>query len=111
MGSGSVGVSAGRNVCARPTGINFTETSRSEGFTATFLYSDRLGGWWLVAVLQLQHEPIRHNLDAGIPFQRHQSLIDRRKRAHAALALIRTRQTLERRLHVGIGERADIRAG
>src|SRR5436190_12011523 len=49
IGGGSVGESAVRNVCARPTGVSFTETSRSEGFTATFLYSDRLGGWWLGA--------------------------------------------------------------
>src|SRR5947209_2957205 len=115
IGGGSVGGSAVRNVCARPTGVSFTETSRSETLTATFLYSDRLGargsGLGTRDALELQHEPIRHDLDAGIPLQRHQRPIDRRKRAHAALALIRARQTLERRLHVWIGEGAGIRAG
>ena len=32
--------------------------------------------------LQLQHQPVGHDLDAGVPLQRHERPIDRRKRAH-----------------------------
>src|SRR5438045_5175383 len=48
IGSGSVGGSAARNVCARPTGVSFTETSRSLT-DHLLLYIGRLGDWWLVA--------------------------------------------------------------
>ena len=48
---------------------------------------------------------------AGIPDQRPECPIHRRKRANAALAFIRLGEPLERGLHVGVGERADIRTG
>ena len=59
---------------------------------------------------QLQHQPVGDDLDAGVALERHQRAIDRRERAHAALAAIRAsaaRAPAARR----VGERRGVRAG
>ena len=53
--------------------------------------------WSMRSTSQLQHHPVGHDLDAGIPLERHEGPIDRRKRANAALAPVTPRQPVERR--------------
>ena len=94
-------------VCGRPTGDSLTDTRRTVGARLT---------WTLYTVssqqsavssrqLQLQDEPVGHDLDAGVAVEGHQRLIDGSVGRYGPLAAICLRETVELGLQIPVGQR------
>jgi hypothetical protein len=60
--------------------------------------------------LDLKRQPVRNDLGAGVPIERRQRTINRRKRSERSLSIERPQQALESRPQIGVRQTTLVRA-